>query len=84
MDKKKAFVGPINPNLLNTPLPKVLNYGEVARWAIEVNAVKNIWAPDLINQDIKRKDINKCIIIIAHNTGEKILVKPDKKIIELI
>ncbi len=62
----------------------MLNYGEVARWAIEVNAVKNIWAPDLISQGIKRKDINKWKIIIALTTGERILVKPNKRIIELI
>ncbi|WP_396235030.1 hypothetical protein [Acinetobacter baumannii] len=84
IDKKKAFVVPINPNLINTPLPKMLNYGEVARWAIEVNAVKNIWAPDLINQGIKRKAMNKWKIIIALTTGERILVKPNKRIIELI
>ncbi|MFW2072624.1 hypothetical protein ACG9Y7_04075 [Acinetobacter gerneri] len=84
MTKGKAFVVPFNPNPLTTQLPKMINYGEVARWAIEVSAVKNIWIPDFIRDGVKKQDVNKWKICIHISTGEKITVKPNKKIIELI
>lgn len=84
MTKDRAFFVPINPNPINTPLPKMISYGEVVRWAIEVSAVKNIWGPDLIRDGIKRKDIKNWKIVVSLTTGEKFLVKPDQRIIELI
>lgn len=84
ISKGKHLIVPLNPNPIATPLPKMINYGEVARWAIEVNAVKNIWVPDFIKDGIKKRDIDKWKIVVSLTTGERIKVKPNQRIIELI
>lgn len=84
MSKKKSFIVPMNPNPITDTLPKMINYGETVRWAIEVNAIKNIWAPDFVRDGIKRKDVKKWKIAVSLSTGEAITVKPNSRIIELI
>lgn len=84
ISKRTHLLAPLNPNPITTPLPKMINYSEVARWAIEVNTIKNIWAPDLIRDGIKKRDINKWKIVVSLTTGERIKAKPNPRIIELI
>lgn len=84
MSKNKAFIVPMNPNPITDSLPKMINYGEVARWAIGVNAIKTLWSPDFIKDGIKRKHIKKWKIAVSLSTGEIIKVKPNPRIIELI
>lgn len=55
--QNKSFIVPINPNPISDTLPKMINYGETARWAIEVNAIKILWTPNFIKDGIKRKHI---------------------------
>jgi|GEM_PF-2115341 len=84
ISKKKSFIVPLNPNPITDTLPKMINYGETARWDIEVNAIKILWAPDFIKDGIKRKHVKKWKIAVSITTGEIITVKPNDKIIELI
>ncbi|QDK97349.1 hypothetical protein FM020_05400 [Acinetobacter tandoii] len=84
MSKNKSFIVPMNPNPITDTLPKIINYGDTARWAIEVNAIKTLWIPDFIKDGIKRKHVKKWKIAVSLSTGELITVKPNVRIIELI
>lgn len=84
MSKNKSFIIPMNPNPITDSLPKMINYGETVRWAIEVNAIKTLWAPDFIKDGIKRKQVKKWKIAVHLSTGELITVNPNVRIIELI